>query len=69
MIRPAKHCRLPLYSALGYVPPESSPERTVLITPKERVPVIVSSAVMRDDAGTATGAVFLIHDITQYPRN
>ena len=54
----------PLYSALGYVPPESTPERTVLITPKERVPVIVSSAVMRDDAETATGAVFLIHDMT-----
>jgi PAS domain S-box-containing protein len=48
-----------------YVSSEKGPERTALITPhNEKIPVIVSSAVMRDDSGATTGAVFLIHDIT-----
>jgi PAS domain S-box-containing protein len=55
----------PIYSALDYVESGSRPHRTLLITPqREKIPVIVSSAVMRDDSGTTTGAVFLIHDVT-----
>ncbi|HZI50941.1 MAG TPA: ATP-binding protein [Terriglobia bacterium] len=54
----------PLYDALD-LPSSPNPERTALVTPKgEKIPVIVSSAIMREESGASTGAVFLIHDIT-----
>ena len=53
-----------LYAALD-LPSDPSPERTVLITPiGERIPVFVSSSIMREDSGSSIGAVFVIHDIT-----
>src|SRR6185436_5016124 len=58
--------RSPIYEALGRMPPEPRPEKTSLITPDERkIPVIVSSAVMREDAGAILGAVFVFHDMTR----
>jgi len=53
-----------IYAALD-LPSRPNPERTALITPKgDKIPVIVSSAIMRDDTAGSIGAVFLIHDIT-----
>jgi PAS domain S-box-containing protein len=53
-----------LYAALD-LPSEPNPERTALVTPNgERIPVIVSSAVMREESGASIGAVFLVHDIS-----
>lgn len=53
-----------LYSALDL--PSSPPrERTALLTPRaEKIPVIVSSAIMREESGSNIGAVFLVHDMT-----
>jgi PAS domain S-box-containing protein len=53
------------YAELDYVPPRPLPEKTALLTPQgAKIPVIVSSAVMREESGTSNGAVFLIHDMS-----
>lgn len=53
-----------IYAALD-LPARPNPDRTALVTPKgDRIPVIVSSAIMREESGGSIGAVFLIHDIT-----
>jgi len=53
-----------IYAALD-LPSRPNPESTVLVTPNgDRIPVIVSSATMREDSAGSIGAVFLIHDIT-----
>ena len=50
---------------VDYLPPRPLPEKTALLTPEgAKIPVIVSSAVMREESGVSTGVVFLIHDIT-----
>ena len=53
-----------IYAALD-LPSRPNPERTALVTPTgDKIPVIVSSAIMREDSAGSIGAVFLIHDIT-----
>jgi PAS domain S-box-containing protein len=55
----------PIYEALGRITPGPRPEKTALVTPDGRkIPVIVSSAVMREDTGAILGAVFVFHDMT-----
>jgi PAS domain S-box-containing protein len=56
----------PIYEALGRMAPGPRPEKTALVTSGGRkIPVIVSSAVMREDAGAILGAVFVFHDMTR----
>jgi len=56
----------PIYEALGRMAPGPRPEKTALVTPDgRRIPVIVSSAVMREEAGAILGAVFVFHDMTR----
>jgi PAS domain S-box-containing protein len=58
--------RSPIYEALGQIAPGPRPEKTALVTPDGRkIPVIVSSAVMREEAGVIVGAVFVFHDMTR----
>ena len=58
--------RSPIYEALGRMPPEPRPEKTALVTPDgRRIPVIVSSAVMREESGAILGAVFVFHDMSR----
>ena len=53
-----------IYAALD-LPSRPNPERTALVTPAgDKIPVIVSSAIMREDSAGSIGAVFLIHDIS-----
>jgi len=56
----------PIYESLGRLAPGPRPEKTALVTPDgRRIPVIVSSAVMREEAGAILGAVFVFHDMTR----
>jgi PAS domain S-box-containing protein len=55
----------PIREALRQLPLKPSPEKTAMIRMDgRRVPVVVSSAVMRNERGLVTGAVVVVHDIT-----
>jgi PAS domain S-box-containing protein len=56
----------PVHEALGLVASGPRPEKTALVMPDGRsVPILVSAALMREDSGSVTGAVFLFHDMTR----
>jgi PAS domain S-box-containing protein len=56
----------PVYEALGRPSATPRPEKTALVAPDgTRIPVIVSSALMREESGAVTGVVLVLHDITR----
>ena len=55
----------PVREALRQLPLKPSSEKTALVRMDgKRLPVVVSSAVMRNDRGLVTGAVVVVHDMT-----
>ncbi|HEX5000458.1 MAG TPA: PAS domain S-box protein, partial [Terriglobia bacterium] len=56
----------PVDEALGRVSAVVRPEKTALVAPDgARIPVIVSSALMREESGGVTGVVLVFHDMTR----
>jgi len=55
----------PIREALRQLPLKPGSEKTALLRMDgKRVPVVVSSSVMRNERGVVTGAVVVVHDIT-----
>jgi PAS domain S-box-containing protein len=55
----------PVREALRQIPLKPSSDKTALVRmDAKRMPVVVSSAVMRNDRGLVTGSVVVVHDMT-----